>query len=441
MPIVPQLLMNKEVVSEKIPLAHFFGEMGMLILEPNAREILINYLDSQDFYKISPDVLFFRKKLENFILFLAKTVAIHRNHDCLEPRDMKVALVIYFHLITTHDISGFLNLDKIDPRKLFILHQLPLFSFYRNFIRRKISEEAANYNLNIEERMRRLLDNIGELKKKQKKEILEEYMNALEIIALLQEKNIPDITITKKMIEKSQYFVKEILFDYQILLDIETLFNLYKLLKNSQLLINLCLIEIPWDTMKFLKTTKYYKNDLRISKNLQRKNLRGLEYNHHLLLNFLQFLSKIYALKQNIYIDQGIFKTLFRIFDKLLISSSIEQFEYIQIHIFPDWEPPTDVKIQDFLFVAFKKDFTDKAKDYLIQLKKWFSHLLVKHMGRRELLLNHPKFIIQIITTLLFLSYRHAYFAKKLKIDRADVKDAFNQLCYLLLDAKFSHMK
>ncbi|NVM55991.1 MAG: hypothetical protein HWN66_20000 [Candidatus Helarchaeota archaeon] len=61
-------------------------------------------------------------------------------------------------------------------------------------------------------------------------------------------------------------------------------------------------------------------------------------------------------------------------------------------------------------------------------------------MGRKELLLNHPKFIIQITTALVFLAYRNAYFTKHHKIRRADVKSGFNQLCYLLLDAKFSYL-
>ncbi|MFX1295684.1 MAG: hypothetical protein ACFFD2_12635 [Promethearchaeota archaeon] len=439
MPIVQHLLIN-ESLQEKIPLSHFFQKMGMLVIEPNARKILINYLDSQDFYKISPDVLYFRKKLENYVLFLAKTVAIHRSHDCLEPQDMKVALVLYFHLITTRDISKFLNLDKIDGTKLFILHQLPLFSFYRNLIRRKLAKDAAIYNFNIREQISRLLNNIKELKRKYKKEILEEYMNVLEITSLLQEKNTPNIIITKKLLEKSQYFVKRILFDSSVITNIETLYSLYRLLKNSQLLMNLCLIEVPWKTMKFLKNTKYYKNDIRISRNLQRNNLR-LEYNQHLLLNFLQFLSKIYALKQNIYIKQDVFDIMFRLLDKLLISPSIEQIEYIQIHIFPNWDIPAETQIQDFLFRAFKKDCTKHAKDYLFQLKKWFSHLLVKHLGRRELLLNHPKFIIQIMTVLLFLAYRNAYFTKHTKVYQDDIKTAFNQLCYLLLDAKFNYLK
>ncbi len=440
MPVVQQLMM-KERIPERIPPAHIFKKMGMLVIEPNARKILINYLDSQNFYKISPDVLYFRRKLENFVLFLAKIVAIHRNHDYVEPQDMKVALVLYFHMITTRDFSRFLNLDKIDGTKLFILHQLPLFSFYRNLIRRQIAKDAAIYRLNIQERMRRLLDTIGDLKRKYKKEILEEYMNALEIMSLLQEKNNPNVIISKRMLEKSQQFFKKILFDGMILSEIETLYSLYRLLKNSQVLMNLCLIEIPWDVLKFLKTTKYYNNDIRISRNLQRNNFYHLEYNRHLLLNFLQFLAKVYALKQNTYVNQEIFEILFGVLDKLLTSSAIEQIEHIQIHIFPDWEIPTEKKIQDFIFTAFKKDCTRHAKEYLIQLKNWFSHLLVKHLGRRELLLNHPKFILQLMTVILFLAYRNAYFKNHPKVDRDDVKVAFNQLCYLLLDAKFSYLK
>ncbi len=432
---------KEEKAEERIPAAQFFRQMGMLIVEPNAKTILLTYLDSQDFYKISPDVLFFRKKLENFVLFLAKTIAVHQKHDYVEPKDMKVALVLYFHLLTTKDISRFLNLDMIDGTKLFILHQLPLFSFYRNLVKRTIENDAAIYNLNIQERIGRLLDNISELKRKQKKDIIEEYMNALEIISLLQEKNTPNVVISKKMVEKSQYFIKKILFDYSVISDIETLYNLYRLLKNSQLLMNLCLIDIPWEAVKFLKTTKYYTNDLRIARNLQRHNFYRLEYNQQLLLNFLEFLSKIYALKQNSYVNQEVLKLLFPVFDKLIISSSIEQIEHIQIHIFPDWDVPSEKLTQDFLFAAFKKDCTKFANEYLIQIKKWISHLLVKHLGRRELLLNHPKFIIQLMTVLLFLTYRNAYFTKHQKIDRDDVKEAFNQLCYLLLDAKFSYLK
>jgi hypothetical protein len=203
----------------------------------------------------------------------------------------------------------------------------------------------------------------------------------------------------------------------------------------------LCLIEIPWEILKFLKNTDYYKNDLRIARSLQRSKFNGLEYNHHLILNFIQFLSKIYALKQNSYITKETFELLFPLLDKIQTSQSIEQIEHMQIHIFPDWDVSSKSQIQDFLFSAFKKDCTIHAKDYLIQLKKWFSHLLVKHLGRRELLLNHPKFIIQIITVLLFLAYRNAYFTQHPKIDRDDIKTAFNQLCYLLLDAKFSYLK
>ncbi|MFX1299215.1 MAG: hypothetical protein ACFFD2_30680 [Promethearchaeota archaeon] len=440
MSIAQQISIN-ERSQEKIPPAHCFKKMGMLVVEPNARKILINYLDSQNFYKIAPDIFYFRKKLENYVLFLSKTIAIHRNHDYVEPHDMKVALVLYFHLITTRDFSRFLNLDKIDGTKLFILHQLPLFSFYRNLIRRTIAKDAAIYNLNIRERMNRLLDNIGDLKRKYKKEILVEYMNALEITSLLQEKNTPDIVITKKMFEKSQRFIKRILFDNSVITDIDTLYSLYRLLKNSQLLMDLCSIEIPWEIMKFLKTTQYYKNDIRISRKLQRNYFCRLEYNQHLLLNFLQFLSKIYALKQNAHINQESFEILFRLLDKLMIIPSIEQIEHIQISIFPNWNSPTETQIRDFLFTTFKKDCTKHAKEYLIQLKKWFSHLLVKHLGRRELLLNHPKFVIQIITVLLFLAYRNAYFTRHSKIDRDDIKTAFNQFSYLLLDAKFSYLK
>ncbi len=436
-----QLVPTVEKEQGKIPPADHFRRMGLLIIEPNARKILLTYLDSQNFYKISSDVLYFRKKLENFVLFLAKSVAVHRNHDYVEPIDMKAALVIYFHLITTRDISGFLNVDKIDATKLFILHQLPLFSFYRNLIHRKLAEDAAIYALNIKDRMIRLMDTIGDLKKKYRKELIEDYMNALEIISILQEKNTPNIVINKRMVEKSQHFIKRILFNRRILIDIETLFNLYRLLKNSQVLMNLCAIEVPWEILKFLKSTNYYKNDLRIARSLERSKFNGIEYNRHLLLNFLQFLSKIYALKQNSYISREIFELLIPLFDKLQMSKSIEQVEHMQIHIFPDWETPSESQIQDFLFSAFKKDCTKYAKNYLIQLKKWFSHLLVQHLGRRELLINHPKFIVQLVTVILFLAYRNAYFKQHPKVDRDDIKTGFNQLCYLLLDAKFSYLK
>ncbi len=413
----------------------------MLVIEPSTRRILINYLDSQDFYKISPDVLFFRKKLEQFILFLAKTIAVHRNHDYLEPRDMKASLVVYFHLITAQDIASLLNIDQIDTSKLFVLHQLPLFSFYRNLIRRKLSYEAEEYVLAIQDRMKRILENINELKKKQKKEMLDDYINALEILGYLQEKNNPKIILTKRLLEKSQYFIKKILFDSKIISEIETLYNLYRLLKNSQLLMNLCLIEIPWDIQKFLQHTHYYKTDLRISKILRHKNFGGLEYNRHLLVNLIQFLSVIYALKQNVYIDEELFDVIFQLCDKLVLSPRIEQIEHIQIKVFPTGEASPERQIQDFLFTAFKKDSTKEARDYLLQLKKWFAHLLVKNLGRKELLLNHPKFIIQITTVLVFLAYRSSYFAQHSKIEQSDVKTAYNQLSYLLLDAKFSYLK
>jgi len=100
-----------------------------------------------------------------------------------------------------------------------------------------------------------------------------------------------------------------------------------------------------------------------------------------------------------------------------------------------------ETQIQDFIFTSFKKDCTKEAKSFLIQLKKWFSQLLLKGMGRTELLLNHPTFIIQIMTVVLFLAYRNAYYTQHLKVTQDDVKSAFNQLCYLLLDAKFSYLK
>jgi hypothetical protein len=286
-----------------------------------------------------------------------------------------------------------------------------------------------------------LLENIGDLKKKRKKELLENYMNALEILAILQEKNEVDLVLTESMLEKGQQFLEKFLFDKAILSDIEILYNLYRLAKNSQLLINLCMIEIPWETIKFLKSTNYYQNDLRIAKALNLKNFYGLDYNRHLILSCLQFLSRIYSLTQNIYVSNKIFEKLFHIFNRFLVTPTFEQIECMQIHVFPDWDSPTEVQMQDFLFAAFKKDMTKEARDFLLQLKKWFSYLLGTHIGRRELLLNHPKFIIQLITVILFLAYRNAYFMQHAKVDREDVKVAFNQLCYLLLDAKFSYLK
>jgi hypothetical protein len=441
MPMLQQCLVKEEKAKEIISTAQVFKRMGSLVEEPQARKILINYLDSQNFYKISTDVLFFRKKLESFIVFLAKVIATIRNHDCMEPRDMKDALVVYFHLITTRDVTNLLNLEQIDGTKLFILHQLPLFSFYRNLIRRKFAEDGTRYYEFIQDKVSRVLENISELKKKRKRDLLEDYMNALEILGILQEKNAVEMKLTEPLLERGQFFLEKLLFDRTILADIETLYNLYRLLKNSQLLINLCMIEIPWETMKFLKSTNYYQNDLRISKILRLKNFYGLEYNRHPILNCLQFLSRIYSLTQNIYIGDEIFEKLFHLFDRFLATPTFEQIECIQIQVFPDWDKPTDTQMQDFFFTAFKKDFTKEAKDYLVQLRKWFSQLLVKHMGRTDLLLNHPKFITQLVTVILFLAYRTAFFTQHVKVDRDDVKVAFNQLCYLLLDAKFSYLK
>jgi hypothetical protein len=441
MPLLQQYLLKEEKAKESISTAQFFKRLGLLVEGPQARKILINYLDSQNFYKISPDVLFFRKKLEDFILFLAKSIAIHYNHDCLEPQDMKDALVVYFHLITTRDVTSLLNIDQIDGTRLFILHQLPLFSFYRNLIRKKIDLDGTKYIEFIQERLGRLLENIGDLKKKRKKELLENYLNALEILAILQEKNAIDIIITESMLEKGQAFLEKFLFDRTILSEVEILYNLYRLVKNSQLLINLCMIDIPWETVKFLKSTSYYQNDIRIAKTLNLKNFYGLDYNRHLILSCLQFLSRIYSLTQNVYVNNDIFEKLFHLFDRFLVTSTFEQIECMQIHVFPDWDSPTEAQIQDFLFSAFKKDITKEARDLLLQLKKLFSHLLVKQMGRRELLLNHPKFIIQLVTVILFLAYRNAYFTQRAKVDREDVRGAFNQLCYLLLDAKFGYLK
>ena len=444
MPVTQQFLVKEERQETIIP-ASFFKRMGMLFIEPNARKILITYLDSQNFYKVSPDVLFFRKKLENFILFLAKTVAIHRNHDFLEPRDMKIALVVYFHLITTRDITTLLNLDQIDATGLFNLHQAALYSFYRNLVQERFTKEGRQRIVEIEEKMKRLLENIGELKKKSKKEILEQYLNAIEIMGFLNDKENPGVVLTKRMIEKSQYLIQKFIFDSTLISDIEILYNLYRLLKNAELLMNLCSIEIPWEIQKILKIiyqkTEYFKADLRISKILKRKNFFGLEYNRQLVLNFIQFLSTIYALKQNIYINKDLFEIIFPLFDKLVITQAIEQIEHIQIHIFPNWKNPTEYRIQDFFFTTFKKGCTKNAKDYLLRLKKLFAHLLIKHMGRKELLLNHPKFVIQIITALVFLAYRNAYFMQHSKVDQSDVKVAFNQLCYLLLDAKFGYLE
>ncbi|MHA1132076.1 MAG: hypothetical protein ACTSQQ_14900, partial [Candidatus Helarchaeota archaeon] len=73
MPAIPQLLPSIETITEMIPPASAFRKLAMLVVELNARKILLTYLDSQNFYKISPDVLYFRKKLEDFILFLAKS--------------------------------------------------------------------------------------------------------------------------------------------------------------------------------------------------------------------------------------------------------------------------------------------------------------------------------------------------------------------------------
>jgi hypothetical protein len=441
MPVLQQCLVKEEKAKEIISTAQFFKQMGLLVEEPQARKILMSYLDSQNFYKISTDVLFFRKKLESFVVFLAKAIATIRNHDCMEPRDMKDALVVYFHLITTRDITNLLNIEQIDGTKLFILHQLPLFSFYRNLVRRKFTEDGTKYYEFIQDKVNRLLENISELKKKRKRDLLEDYMNALEILGILQEKNSAEIKLTEPMLEQGQFFLEKLFFDRSILSDIETLYNLYRLLKNSQLLINLCMIEIPWETMKFLKNTDYYQNDLRISKILRQKNFYGLEYNRQLILNCLQFLSRVYSLTQNVYVGNEMFDKLFRLFDRFLTIPTFEQIECLQIQVFPDWERPTDTQMQDFFFNAFKREFTKEAKDYLVQLKKWFSQLLVKYMGRTDLLLNHPKFITQLVTVILFLAYRTAFFTQHVKVDRDDVKVAFNQLCYLLLDAKFSYLK
>jgi hypothetical protein len=201
------------------------------------------------------------------------------------------------------------------------------------------------------------------------------------------------------------------------------------------------MINIPWETIKYLKSTNYYQNDIRIAKTLNSKNFYGLDYNRHLMLSCLQFLSRIYSLTLNIYVSNEIFEKLFHLFDRFLVTQTLEQIECMQIHIFPDWDSPTESQMQDFLFAAFKKDITKEARDFLLQLKKLFAHLLTKHVGRRDLLLNHPKFIIQLVTVILFLAYRNAYFTQHAKIDRDDVKAAFNQLCYLLLDAKFSYLK
>lgn len=441
MPMLQQYLLKEEKAKESISTAQFFRRLGLLVEEPHARKILISYLDSQNFYKVSPDVLFFRKRLEDFILFLAKSIAIHYNHDCLEPQDMKNALVVYFHLISTRDLTNLLNIVQIDGSKLFILHQLPLFSFYRNLIRKRVAPDGIKYLEFIRDKYGRLVENIRDLKKKRKKEFLENYMNALEILAILQEKNEVEIVITESMLEKAQEFLEKFLFDRTILSDVEILYNLYRLAKNSQMLINLCMIDIPWDTMKFLKTTNYFRNDMRISKTLNLKNFYGLDYNRHLFLNCLQFLSRIYSLALNVYVSNEIFEKLFHLFDRILVTPNFEQIECMQIHIFPDSDGPTETQMQDFLFSAFKKDITKEARDFLLQLKKWLSYLLVKQIGRKELLLNHPKFIIQLVTVMLFLAYRNAYFTQHAKVDRDDVKDAFNQLCYLLLDAKFGYLK
>jgi len=432
---------REERAKESISTAQFFKQLGQLVEEPHARRILINYLDTQNFYKVSTDVLFFRKRLEDFILFLARSIAIHYNHDCLEPQDMKDALVVYFHLITARDITNLLNIAHIDGTRLFILHQLPLFSFYRNLIRKKLTPDGIKYVEFIQNKLGRVLENIGDLKKKRKRELVENYLNALEILAILQEKNAPDIVITESMLEKGQLFLEKFLFDRTILSDIEILYNLYRCVKNSQLLVNLCMIDIPWETIKFLKATNYYQNDMRIAKTLNLKNFYGLDYNRHLILSCLQFLSRIYSLTQNVYVSNEIFEKLFRLFDKFLVTPTFEQIECMQIHVFPDWDSPTEAQMQDFLFMTFKKDVTKEARDFLLQLKKWFSHLLVKQMGRRDLLLNHPKFVIQLITVMLFLAYRNAYFMQHAKVDREDVKGAFNQMCYLLFDAKFGYLK
>ncbi|MHA1264966.1 MAG: hypothetical protein ACTSRS_06980 [Candidatus Helarchaeota archaeon] len=439
-PLTRQFLLKDHTgISVESP-SVIFKKMGLLVVESNARRILLTYLDGQDFYKVSSDVLFFRKKLERFILLLAKTVAIHRNHDYVDTYDMKIALVLYFHLITAQDITHFLNLEKIDTTKLFILHQLPLFSFYRNLIRRKLSKEAQEYQADLRDKLWRLLENLNELKKRQRKEILEDYINALEIIAYLQEKNNPKIILTKRLFEKSQIFLKRLLFNREILIEIKTLFNLYRLLKNAQLLLNLCLIKIPWEIQEFFKSTSYYKTDLRIAKILKRKNFQGLDYNRHILSNFLQFLSMLYALKHNVYINKELLEAVFRLFDKIIQTPKLEQIEYIQITILSEFDDQAETQRQDFLFTAFKKDSTKEAKEYILHLRKWLSFLLEKHIGRKELLLNHPKFVIQLMTALVFLTYRNAYFSRHPKIELVDVKMGFNQLCYLLLDSKFSYV-
>lgn len=61
MPMLQQYLLKEEKAKESISTAQFFRRLGLLVEEPHARKILISYLDSQNFYKVSPDVLFLER--------------------------------------------------------------------------------------------------------------------------------------------------------------------------------------------------------------------------------------------------------------------------------------------------------------------------------------------------------------------------------------------